>query len=165
MKKGVGLRCMSCATKGNEHRYLGKPYDKELYNSSMYQSWYNMKTRCTNKKSPSYYGYGARGITICEKWNTFSGFLDDMQDSYVKGLTIERINNNGNYEPSNCKWATKTEQARNTRNTERAMKITFNNETKTIREWAEEYGIKRRTLSNRIMYLGWSIEKSLGVSL
>jgi hypothetical protein len=121
-----------------------------------------MKTRCLNKKSPNYQGYGSRGISVCDKWLTFGGFIEDMKGSYREGLTIERINNNSNYCKENCRWATRAEQARNTRNIEKAAKYTFNGKTKTIREWAEDTGIKRTTLDMRLRHYKWPISKALG---
>src|SRR5206468_1663320 len=83
-----------------------------------YRSWYAMKARCTNSNHTSYHHYGGRGITVCERWlNSFEAFLTDMGDR-PEGTSLDRIDVNGNYEPSNCKWSTPSEQANNKRRTQ-----------------------------------------------
>lgn len=84
--------------------------------SKAYQAWANMKTRCGNPKATHYRHYGGRGVRVCERWMTFENFLADMGEP-PPGLTIDRINNNGHYEPGNCQWATMKQQAANRRNT------------------------------------------------
>ncbi|KKN11690.1 hypothetical protein LCGC14_1023970 [marine sediment metagenome] len=134
-----------------------------VYGTPFYKTWVNMKTRCYNANSPDYKRYGGRGIEVCVRWkDSFVNFYLDMYSTYKKKLTLDRIDNNKNYSPDNCRWATRKEQARNTRNIDRAKKITFRGEAKTIREWAEKFGIKRTTLDARINIYGWSIENALG---
>lgn len=128
--------------------------------SKFYRAWVNMKSRCYNQNVPEYHRYGGRGIQVCNKWHQFDGFIEDMYDSYDESLTLDRIDNNLGYSPENCRWVDRTTQARNTRNIERAKKLTHKGVTKTIREWAEEYGMKRRTLSARV-FNGWSTEEAL----
>lgn len=156
IKNGVGLNCQSCSLLGNKHRLLDY-YPQELYKTRLYRIWSNMKTRCNNKNSSQYSDYGGRGIKVCAKWQTFAGFLDDMQAGYSDELQLDRIDNNGNYQISNCKWSTRKEQCRNTR---RNRKITFNSTTKTLQEWSDIVGIERRTISARLDR-GWSPEKTL----
>jgi hypothetical protein len=122
-----------------------------------YMTWRSMKARCYNKNSDRYPYYGGRGIVMCDDWKKdFEIFLKDMGERPM-GTSIDRIDVNGNYCPENCRWATKAEQARNTRFT---RYLELNGERKCIKTWAEDLGIKIKTLENRI-YLGWSDEKAL----
>jgi len=115
-----------------------------------------MKTRCYNKKTKSYSDYGARGIIVCDKWKTFAGFYDDMGASYKEGLTIDRIDNNGNYTLENCKWSTKKEQCNNRRS---SKIIEFNNDCKTLAQWIEFFNLKSSTVRQRYCVYGWPVER------
>ena len=104
---------------------------------SEYESWAAMKQRCCNYKHTFYKNYGGRGITICDRWMNFSNFLEDMGPKPTPKHSIDRIDNSGNYEPSNCKWSTRKEQTNNSR---RAWKIDFGdglilNKKSIIRLW------------------------------
>lgn len=115
--------------------------------STTYHSWKHMKERCLNPKNVTYKYHGARGISICDRWlNSFKNFLLDMGEK-PQDMTIERIDNNGNYEPDNCMWATRKEQARNTR---KNKLIEYEGKTMCISAWEEELGIKRGTLWMRL---------------
>lgn len=92
--------------------------DRQSGPSPTYNSWRAMIDRCTNEKQPHYHNYGGRGITICERWMVFERFLADMGER-PKGRTLDRINNDGNYEPGNCRWATGSEQRMNRRDSKR----------------------------------------------
>ena len=87
----------------------------KLTEHRLYKTWNSMMQRCLNNSTPSYKNYGARGITVCERWKDVSNFIEDMYSTYQEGLSIDRINPYGNYEPNNCRWADRTTQAQNTR--------------------------------------------------
>jgi hypothetical protein len=124
----------------------------------LYDVWKAMKQRCFNHFNPAYKYYGGRGITVCKQWrDDFMSFYNDMNVSYKKDLTIERINNNKEYSKENCKWATTTEQSRNKRNN---RFITYKGESKILTDWAEYLNIKKSVLTNRLNKYSWSIEKA-----
>jgi len=116
-----------------------------------------MIQRCTNQNNKDYKNYGGRGIKVCERWLKFENFLKDIGIP-KNGMTLERINNDGNYELNNCKWATRVEQARNTRHN---RLICYNGRIQCLSAWAEEYNISPKILWLRLSKLNWSIEKSL----
>lgn len=107
----------------------------------LYKIWVGMKKRCYNEKSENYRNYGGRGIAICNEWlDDFMAFRKwALESGYAKNLSIDRIDTNGNYEPSNCRWATNTEQARNQRKT---IHFELFGERKTLSEWCEYAEIK-----------------------
>lgn len=118
------------------------------HKSSEYKVWKNMIGRCHNPNCTYYYNYGGRGILVCERWrNSFTDFLSDMGPKPSPGHSIERIDANGNYEPSNCCWATRLEQARNTRTNHF---IEVNGERLTIQEWSRKTGIHQSTIVRRV---------------
>lgn len=121
-----------------------------------YFSWWNMKNRCERTNHVYYKDYGGRGIKICERWLDFANFLADMGQP-DGDLCLERIDNDGNYEPSNCRWATRKEQANNRRS---SAFIEFQDERLTLQQWSERLGIKRATIALRLK-TGWSVEKAL----
>lgn len=133
-----------------------------LRNSRLYIVWNNMKERCYNPNHNHYKHYGARGITICDEWkNDFQSFYDwAMSNDYKEDLTIDRIDVNGNYEPSNCRWITNKEQQRNRTNNKL---ITINGETKCLPEWCELLNLNYNTVRTRINNYHWSPERALEI--
>jgi len=117
--------------------------------SNLYSVWNLIMQRCYNPSCRDFKFYGKRGISVCESWKNFDNFVDDVMDSYQKGLTIERINNNGEYSKNNCRWATRQEQSRNRRSSHFLVNPD-NNEKKTITEWAKIFGLSRNTITSRI---------------
>ena len=119
-------------------------------------AWQHMKQRCYNKNDQFYHRYGARGISVCERWMIFDNFYADMGDP-PPGMTLERIDNNGNYEPNNCKWANMKEQ---NLNTSRNRLLTLNGETLPLSQWTKRLGVSKTTIHYRLA-AGWDLEKAL----
>lgn len=127
--------------------------------SRLYYIWESMRQRCTNPASTSYHNYGGRGIGVCTEWSDFGPFYDwAMLNGYEPHLTIDRIDNDGDYTPENCHWATHKDQARNTRAN---RLVTFRGDTKCVMEWAEILDINVVTLHARLFRYGWPIERAL----
>jgi hypothetical protein len=124
--------------------------------SPTYKTWLRMKERCYNPHKDKYKYYGGRGIKVCARWSKFENFLADMGEKPA-GLTLDRVDNDGDYKPSNCRWATLKEQARNKRNNHF---LTFRGETRTLTEWARTLKIPQPTLSRRLID-GWRVEDAL----
>jgi len=121
-----------------------------------YRSWREMKRRCYNSSYREYHLYGGRGIAICDRWRTsFTNFLADMGPKPSPLHSIDRLDNDGNYEPDNCRWTTPMEQGQNTR---KARLLTHNGKTLSIRAWARKLGIAHQTLISRLAK-GWPPEK------
>lgn len=124
----------------------------------LYRTWSNMLTRCYNPNVYAYKNYGGRGIIVCDEWHEYKKFSEwARRTGYTDELTIDRINNDGNYCPENCRWADEYTQANNKRN---IHWITYNNETKSIKEWARELNVSYKALHSRIVRYGWSVERA-----
>jgi hypothetical protein len=130
--------------------------------SPEYKSWSGAKKRCLDLRCKAYKYYGARGITMCPEWrDSFEAFFRDMGPC-PNGRSLDRIDNAKGYEPGNCRWATRIEQANNKR-TVRA--ITYAGETMTISGWARKLGVPSRVLYKRIVLCGWNVQSALTVPL
>lgn len=127
--------------------------------SKEWRTWNAMIRRCTYESMDDYDRYGGRGISICPQWrHSFETFLHDVGSAPSAKHSIDRIDNDGNYEPSNIRWATNSEQIKNSR---KARLITFQGQTMNIGDWAKETGINRQTIQMRIDHRGWSIHDAL----
>lgn len=114
----------------------------------LYRVWMAMRERCNNPHNKSFKNYGGRGISVCREWDDYGIFHSwAISSGYAPGLTIDRIDYNGDYSPANCRWVTTWEQ---NRNYSRNKFITFHGRTQCLSDWADELGIKRATLSFRL---------------
>lgn len=138
---------------------LSIPKKHGFCDTKIYGVWEGIKDRCYRQKNSSYKNYGGRGIIMCEDWkNNFSNFYNwAIQNGYKEGLSIDRIDVNGNYEPTNCRWITQKEQCNNTRVN---RYLTYQNVTHSLSEWAEIYNLNYFCLRKRIDK-HWDIEKAL----
>jgi hypothetical protein len=126
----------------------------------LYGVWKSMRQRCQNPKAEKYPYYGGRGINVCKEWDDFSEFQKwALKNGYAEGLSIDRINQDGNYEPNNCRWVTQKEQLKNY---SRNIFIEYQGNTRNLSEWSELLGINSTTLSYRLKH-GWSTEKAFAV--
>jgi hypothetical protein len=126
-------------------------------NMRVHRVWSSMLSRCRNRNHRAFHLYGGRGISVCDRWSSFSAFLTDMGQP-PEGHSLDRVNNDGNYEPANCRWATKNEQANNTRAN---RLITIDGRTQTMKQWASERGLNYATVKTRLNVLGWAPERAL----
>jgi hypothetical protein len=122
-----------------------------------YISWVEMRKRCSNRNLPAFVDYGGRGIKVCPEWDSFEQFYADMGARPSPKHSLDRINNNGPYSPENCRWATRTDQNRNTRAT---RFLTHQGQTLPIGDWADKTGIGLKTIHGR-MRRGWSVCRTL----
>lgn len=132
-------------------------YKHGLTNHPLYQTWYSMVQRCTNKRWHNFSNYGGRGITVCERWLDVRSFVRDLPPR-PPGMTLERKNNNGPYNRRNCVWATRKVQLRNKR-TNRLIR--FRGRTQTIAGWAEELNLPYGKLYNRVATHGWTMRRAI----
>ena len=156
--------------------YMKKRYNSLLNNkhafkhgmirTRFYNTWKAIKQRCLNKSSIIYKKYGTRGIKVCKRWLKFENFRDDMYVSYLdhvkqfgeNNTSIDRINNDGNYEIKNCRWATRVEQQNNRSNNHL---ITHKDKILNLTQWSEKLKINLWVLKARIYHLNWPTEKAL----
>lgn len=145
-------KIVSCGCKRRE----GPRVRHGMCRTRTYGAWSAMKRRSLSKTATRYNDWGGRGITLYKRWHVFDNFLSDMGEC-PEGYSIERRDNARGYSKENCYWATPVEQARNTR---RNVSLTMHGRTQLLCEWADELGLKRTTISQRLVH-GWSVEHAL----
>jgi hypothetical protein len=151
LKRGRSLSC-GCLT---IEKSIARSTKHNMHRHPAYRSWLHMKNRCSNERNDGYYLYGGRGIKVCDKWDSsFEGFWEDMGPTWQKGHSIERKEVNGNYEATNCIWASSKVQANNRRSN---RIINTPNGPMNVQLASETFGISRITIFSRIRY-GWSEE-------
>lgn len=142
--------CASCAKSQANTTHGGTK-------TPLYQRWRAMLGRCEDPNNRAWKNYGGRGIQVCAAWHDFGAFRTDMGAGFAAHLELDRIDPDGHYGPTNCRWATRVEQQNNRRNNH---KVTWRGETRTVREWALATGIKANTILYRLRR-GWDVERTL----
>ena len=155
MRKGLIKSC-GC----HARQFLGKPHFKHgQHKHKLYLAWTSIKQRCLNPNHPWYHRYGGRGITICDEWvNSYPAFVAHMGPAPTDKHTVDRINNDGHYEPGNVRWATRAQQVRNRANN---RMITYGERTMCFADWVKETGIPHTTLHYRLFTARWPVERAL----
>lgn len=149
----------SCGCLGKE-KTIKRSTIHGLHGTPEYRTWQNLLNRCRNQKINCFKNYGGRGIKVCNRWsNSFELFLEDMGKKPTDQHSIERINNNGNYEPDNCYWGTPMQQAHNKRNNHN---ITFKGETHCLSEWSRRLGGNVKLVYRRLKR-GWPESRAVSV--
>jgi hypothetical protein len=162
LSSGDKKTCGKCAfrtekTVERNKKRTGFRKENSAKRNKSYEVWCGMLARCRNPNKKAFKHYGGRGISVCERWqSSFEAFLEDMGER-PEGMTIERIDNNGDYEPENCKWASPSEQARNKRST---VRITAEGRTQCLSDWAKEKGLNPTSITERLDR-GWTEEEAV----
>lgn len=150
------IKTCGCLNKGYKY---GDKHNLSRKYSKIYSIWNTMKHRCLNPNFSKYKNYGHRGISICDEWkDNFPNFLNwSLNNGYQENLTLDRVDVNGNYEPSNCRWVSQKDQQRNRTNT---IYVFFKEQSKPLIQWCEELNLPYTTMKSRINVLKWDVEKA-----
>lgn len=159
--RGRGRFCgKSCAASGSNNSAYKHGDSPSSGMSKEYRTWAGIVKRVTNANAENYRHYGGRGIGVCDRWSgSYANFLEDMGRAPSLGHSIERIDNDGNYEPGNCRWATRAEQSANRRT---SVLLSLNGTTRAQEEWGSVTGIGGLAIHKRLKR-GWSVERALTV--
>lgn len=152
---------LKCGTKKNCGCVKGPHFNAThgASNTTLYKAWKSMLYRCENPKNRAYKYYGQRGIRVCEEWHDFLSFKKWVDETKPDGeYTIDRIDNNSDYSPTNCRWASCVEQANNRRSN---IMLEYNGEVHDLTEWSKLLGFDYKRVHNRMYKLGWTFEKAI----
>lgn len=149
------IKSCGCLKRKQDKINLTRNHRHKMSGTRIYQAWQGMKARCYNPHEPRYDRWGGRGITVCDEWkNSFEAFYEwAMANGYQDNLTIDRIDNDGNYEPNNCRWATQREQSRNRCSN---INIRIGNSTRTLVEWCEIFCVDYKSVNQRYKKYGFA---------
>lgn len=137
----------------------GCEHSSKILNKKLYTRWKAMRSRCLNKNNNKYHRYGGRGISFCKEWNDYKTFESwALSNGYKHELSLDRIDNDGDYGPNNCRWVNQERQARNRSNT---INITMNGETKCLSEWCNIRNLSYQAVRARVQDMGWSPVKAI----
>jgi hypothetical protein len=158
----VSGKSTACGCTRKKPKPIKTPHARfhRMSNTPVWNIWRGMIQRCRDHNQENYKNYGARGITVCERWNKFQNFFSDMGSSWSEGLEIERKNGLLGYSPENCVWATRIQQMNNM---SRNVSLEFRGKTQTVANWARELKIGCSTIHARLRTLGWTVEQALTV--
>lgn len=166
LANGTTRSCGCLKNDASRERLRKKPINPPSHGMAttpLYNIWKHILQRCLNPNSPQFYLYGARGIGVHSEWQhdfvAFHSHVTQLPDYKRAGYSLDRINNNGDYEPGNVRWATSKQQLRNTRLN---VNLTFGGKTQCVAAWSEEIGVSKNTLHDRLRR-GWSVERTLSV--
>ena len=154
--KNGHTRSCGCMEIANRLRGINRKHG--MTETPEYKAFHGMWGRCTNPKNNRYHLYGARGVTVCDRWRSFELFISDVGLRPTSFHSIGRIDNDGNYEPGNVEWSTEVDQANNRRSN---RIVEFNGARKTIAQWGSELHIKPHTLWCRIFRYGWDVSRAM----
>lgn len=160
IKTGHTKACGCLNTTHGYTRDLSRSRNSDAEQRRLYWVWASMRARCERPSDRSFSSYGARGIRVCARWASFESFLEDMGSRPSPSHQLDRIDNDGNYEPSNCRWVSVTQQQRNKRN---SRLLALAGVTRTQAEWSETTGIPQQLIYQRIKR-GWSLDQALGLT-
>lgn len=156
LRRGQTQSC-GCLSRENTRNRAAHGAARDSGRTREYRAWVSMRQRCQNPDNAAFPDYGGRGITVCNRWTDFANFLADMGHRPSPRHSIDRIDNDGNYEPENCRWATQIEQANNKRDT---RKYLYEGQMLPITEIAQHAGIDAKILRDRLSN-GWSMERAI----
>lgn len=157
LKDGTSRSCGCLKLELTAERMRKSMTTHGMYGAPEYKIWAQMRARCTNPEHPSWRYYGGRGVRVCAAWEKFENFIHDMGRRPSDRHSIDRTDNGLLYSKETCRWATRSEQANNTR---RNVRIAYQGRTKTLTEWARTFGVNRELVRGRLR-LGWNIEEAI----